>query len=51
MICLMSRRGICWDIAPTENWFNSFKTERVHGLRYETRAEMTAMSFEYIEVL
>jgi hypothetical protein len=30
--------------------FNSFKNDRVHGLRYETRAEMTAMSFEYIEV-
>ena len=27
--------------------FNSFKNERVHGLRYETRAEMTA----YIEIL
>jgi transposase InsO family protein len=23
----------------------------VHGLRFETRAEMTAMSFAYIEVL
>ena len=30
---------------------SSFKNERVHGLRYETRAEMTVMSFEYIEVL
>ncbi|MCX7183980.1 MAG: IS3 family transposase, partial [Nitrosospira sp.] len=39
------------DNAPTESWFNSFKNERVHGLRYETRAEMTSMSFEYIEVL
>ena len=47
----MSRKGNCWDNAPTESWFNSFKNERVHGLRYETRAEMTAMSFEYIEVL
>ena len=37
--------------APTESWFNSFKNERAHGLRYETRAEMAAMSFEYIEVL
>lgn len=51
MICSMSRKGNCWDNAPTESWFNSFKNERVHGLRYETRAEMTAMSFEYIEVL
>ena len=51
MICSMSRKRNCWDTAPTESWLNSFKNEREHGLRYETRAEMTAMSFEYIEVL
>ncbi len=51
MVCSMSRKGNCWDNAPTESWFNSFKNERVHGMRFETRAEMTAMSFEYIEVL
>ena len=50
MICSMSRKGNCWDHAPTESWFDSFKNERVHGLRYDTRAEMTAASFEYIEV-
>jgi putative transposase len=50
MICSMSRKGNCWDNAPTESWFNSFKNERVHGLRYDTRAAMTAASFEYIEV-
>ena len=47
----MSRKGNCGGNAPTESWFNNFKIERVHGLRYETRAEMAAMSFEYIEVL
>jgi transposase InsO family protein len=51
MICSMSRKGNCWDNAPTESWFISFKNERVHGLRFETRAEMIAMSFAYIEVL
>lgn len=50
MVCSMSRKGNCWDNAPTESWFNSFKNERVHGLRYETHDEMKAMSFEYIEV-
>ena len=50
MACSMSRKGNCWDNAPTESWFNSFKNERVHGLRYETKEEMEAMSFEYIEV-
>ena len=51
MICSISRKGNCWDNAPTESWFNSFKNERVHGLCYETREEMKAMSFDYIEVL
>ena len=46
----MSRKGNCWDNAPTESWFNSFKNERVQGRRYETRAKMTAASFEYSEV-
>ena len=50
MACSMSRKGNCWDNAPTESWFNSFKNERVHGVRFATRAEMTAASFEYIEV-
>ena len=50
MLCSMSRKGNCWDNAPTESWFNSFKNERVHGERFATRAEMTAMAFEYIEV-
>ena len=50
MCCSMSRKGDCWDIAPTESWFGSFKNERVHGERFETRDEMKAMAFEYIEV-
>ena len=37
MICSMSRKGNCWDNAPTESWFNSFKNERVHGIRYARR--------------
>ena len=36
--------------APTESWFNSFKNERVHGVRYTTHAEIKAAAFEYIEV-
>jgi transposase InsO family protein len=50
MTCSMSRKGNCWDNAPTESWFNSFKNERIHGVRYATRAAMKAVSFEYIEV-
>ncbi len=51
MVCSMSRKGNCWDNAPTESWFNSFKNERVHGDALSRHAtEMTAMTFEYIEV-
>ena len=50
MACSMSRKGNCWDNAPSESWFNSLKNERVHGRRYVTRAEATADIFEYIEV-
>ncbi|MGB4911539.1 MAG: IS3 family transposase, partial [Candidatus Dechloromonas phosphoritropha] len=38
------------DNAPTESWFNSFKNEWVHGIRYASHADMKATSFEYIEV-
>jgi putative transposase len=50
MNCSMSRKGNCWDNAPTESWFNSFKNERYHGLRYATHEEMKDASFAYIEV-
>ena len=50
MICSMSRKGNCWDNAPTESFFNSLKNERVHGARYATRAEARADMFDYIEV-
>lgn len=33
----------------TESFFNSLKNERVHGIRYGTRAEAAADLFGYIE--
>jgi putative transposase len=50
MVCSMSRKGNCWDNAPTESFFNSLKNERVHGTPYETRDDATADLFDYIEV-
>jgi len=50
MVCSMSRKGNCWDNAPTESWFHSFKNERIHGLRFDSREEMKAECFAYIEV-
>jgi len=50
MIASMSRKANCWDNAPTESFFNSLKNERVHGARYQTRAQAQADVFEYIAV-
>lgn len=50
MTCSMSRKGNCWDNAPTESFFNSLKNERVYGTRYATRAQAVADLFDYIEV-
>lgn len=50
MACSISRKGNCWDNAPTESWFGGFKNELVCGERFETRDEMMVMAFEYIEV-
>ena len=50
MTCSMSRKGNCWDNAPTESFFNSLKNERVHERRYATRVEAIADLFEYVEV-
>ncbi len=46
MLCPVSRKGNCRDNAPTESWSNSFKNERVHGIRYTTHDDMRAVSFE-----
>ena len=50
MLASMSRKGNCWDNAPSESFFNSLKNERVHGARYETRDAARADIFDYIEV-
>ena len=49
MVCSMSRKGNCWDNAPTESFFNSLKNERVHSTRYGTQAAAIADLFDYIE--
>jgi len=52
MTASMSRKGNCWDNAPSERFFNfnSLKNERVHGTSYATRADAQADLFEYIEM-
>ena len=50
IVCSMSRRGNCWDNAPTESFFASLKKEMVYRTRFETRAQARAAIFEWIEV-
>ena len=50
MVTSMSRRGNCYDNAPTESWFATLKREPVYRTSYATHAEARQNIFEYIEV-
>ncbi|MBC7778888.1 MAG: transposase, partial [Proteobacteria bacterium] len=49
MIQSMSRRANCWDNAAMESFFKTLKVERVHRLRYETRAAAKLDIVDWIE--
>ena len=49
LVASMSRKGDCYDNAPTESFFHTLKTELVHHRRYATRDEATRDIFAYIE--
>ena len=49
-VCSMSRRGNCWDNAPSESFFHTLKTELTHHHQYHTREDAKRDIFEYIEV-
>ena len=44
----MSRRGNCWDNAPIERFFRSFKTERMPEAGYQDFAEAEQFMVNYI---
>ena len=44
----MSRRGNCWDNAPTERFFRGFKTEWMPKGGYENIAEAKSAIIDYI---
>ncbi|GGY53761.1 hypothetical protein GCM10011297_28050 [Bacterioplanes sanyensis] len=48
MVCSMSRKGNCWDNAPTERFFGSLKREWLTGNIYATREHAVADVREYI---
>ena len=49
MIQSMSRRGSCWDNAVMESFFKTLKVERVHWMRYATRADARLDIVDWIE--
>lgn len=48
--CSMSRKGSCWDNAPSASFFHTLKTEQVYHEDFKTREEARQIIFEYIEV-
>ena len=50
IVCSMSRRGNCWDNAPTESFFATLKKEMVYRTKFETREAARSAVFEWIEV-
>ena len=45
----MSRKGNCYDNAPMESFFKSFKVEEVYRSLYKTHEEATRGVADYIE--
>jgi putative transposase len=50
MIVSMSRKGNCYDNAPTESFWGHLKQELVHHRHFRTRGEAMAAIREYIEI-
>lgn len=48
MTASMSRKGNCWDNAPTERFFRSLKSERLTARRFVTRNEAGNEILDYI---
>jgi putative transposase len=46
----MSRKGNCWDNAPSEAFFSTLKTELMDGKAFASRQAARAAIFEYMEV-
>ena len=45
----MSAKGNCYDNAPMESFFHTFKTELVYQTRFSTRAQARSEIFQWIE--
>jgi transposase InsO family protein len=49
MVQSMSRRANCWDNAAMESFFKTLKVERVHRVRYASRAQAKLDIVDWIE--
>ena len=49
MVQSMSRRANCWDNAAIESFFKTLKVERLHRIRYQSRAEAKLDIVDWIE--
>ena len=47
-ISSMSRKGNCWDNAPSESFFSTLKMEEVYGRRFRTRDEARRVILRYL---
>ncbi len=50
MVVSMSRKGNCYDNAPTESFWGHLKQELIHQRHFQTRNEAIAAIREYIEI-
>ena len=50
IVCSMSRRGNCWDNAPTESFFAGLKKEMAHRTYFATRQQAGSAVFFWIEI-
>ncbi len=44
----MSRKGNCWDNAPTERFFRSLKHEQLNYERFKTKVEAKLSIIDYL---
>lgn len=44
----MSRKGNCWDNAPTESFWGRLKTASLHGRKFATRCEATHAVLDWV---
>jgi transposase InsO family protein len=50
IVCSMSRKGDCWDNAVVESFNATIKTELIHRKKWQTREEVRAAIYKWIEV-